>query len=301
MTPLNYAALQALNKVVDVTLNKMLRDTAPDLWYKQLCYIPPNKIGSSFDQVAIKSTPPMRAKQGKRIAYPLEGVTYTMYSIEYEKTIGIPQLAVERDALGLYMPTIYDELQKAVFHPQTLALEYLNNAATSLCYDGQYFLDTDHPVGATTYANIITAGSTATWGILDLRGMKRPLIFQKEIDLRTVFLNKPDGDGAFWDGNFYFSIEYRAAMGYMDYTCMYASDRPIDSTYWPAAKLAFEAQTDDFSVSINRKAGTVIIPPSLEYTAKTMFDLPTTTGGAPNPYYNDAKTLIIPGLGMWTP
>ncbi len=54
---------------------------------------------------------------------------------------------VEDDKLGLYSARFEMLGQAAGSHPDEVLFELINAAFSTDCYDGQYFFDTDHPVG----------------------------------------------------------------------------------------------------------------------------------------------------------
>jgi len=85
----------------------------------------------------------------------------------YESTIGIKRTHVEDDRLGIYTPRVEMLGASAAMWPEKLVVDALKAGGSTLCYDGQYFFDTDHPVdpdnaGSATQSNLHT--STALSG-----------------------------------------------------------------------------------------------------------------------------------------
>lgn len=101
----------------------------------------------------------------------LRGYDYTIKNIDWELTIGVRRNHIEDDQLGLYNPRLADLSKKAAQHPDKLLSEARVLGASTLCYDGQFFHDTDHVIGASgTFANIRGgAGATTANLITDFR------------------------------------------------------------------------------------------------------------------------------------
>lgn len=65
----------------------------------------------------------------------------------YENSITIPRLWMERDKTGQIRARIDDLDTRYGQHGVKLLADLFNNGGASLCYDGQYFYDTDHAEG----------------------------------------------------------------------------------------------------------------------------------------------------------
>jgi phage major head subunit gpT-like protein len=84
---------------------------------------------------------------------------------KYERTIGVKREDIEDDKLGLFAPRLEMLARAAALWPDKLVVDALLAGGTTLCYDGQYFFDTDHPINpedpdtsaANTQANLHTS------------------------------------------------------------------------------------------------------------------------------------------------
>lgn len=111
----------------------------------------------------------------------LSGNEYILAVKEWESTIEVFRPHIEADQLGLYRPRIMELGQRAKQHPDALVTAVRVAGASALCYDGQFFYDTDHAEGKSgvqsnklsqtgvTLANIITDFNLA---VAALRGFK---------------------------------------------------------------------------------------------------------------------------------
>jgi len=105
----------------------------------------------------------MREWIGSKQAEELRGFDFTVVNKDWESTIEVDRNHIEDDQLGLYRPRIMDLGQRAQQHPDKLLSERRRSGASALCYDGQYFYDTDHTEGSSgTQSNKLTGtGVTA--------------------------------------------------------------------------------------------------------------------------------------------
>jgi len=104
----------------------------------------------------------------------------------YESTVGIPRTDIEDDQVGLFRPMVQQAAQSAAELPDDLVFGLLKAGKTTLCYDGQNYFDTDHPVfdnvdgtGSSKEQSNITTGTKTeapTFYIFDTTNAIKPLI-----------------------------------------------------------------------------------------------------------------------------
>ncbi len=123
----------------------------------------------------IGSIPRMRKMRGERIPKKLLEHTYTIVNEEYEASIEVKHADIKDDQTGQYGIQAKSIGESAKAFPDELIFEtLLPEGTTELGYDGQYFFDTDHPVGntgATQSNKFTTALSAASFNTA--RGMLR--------------------------------------------------------------------------------------------------------------------------------
>lgn len=113
----------------------------------------------------IGSIPRLRKMKGERVPKKLLEHTYTITNEEYEASIEVNHADIKDDQTGQYGIQAKSIGESAKAFPDELVFEtLLPGGFTSLCYDGQYFFDTDHPIGETgsTQSNKITSALDAT-------------------------------------------------------------------------------------------------------------------------------------------
>jgi len=139
------------------------------------------------------SLPRMRKMRGERVPAKLKAFSYTIVNEEYESSIEVKRADIKDDQTGQYGPLARSIGESARLYPDEMVFgTLLPNGFTELCYDGQYFFDTDHPVGdGTTQSNKLALDLDATnfaTAVKMLEQMKddsgRP--FNKQLDLLLV-------------------------------------------------------------------------------------------------------------------
>lgn len=92
------------------------------------------------------STTSFREWLGDRVIQNLKVHDYTIKNRTFENTVGVPRESIEDDSFGVFNPMMSQLGQDAANHPALLVYEMLAAGFSRVCYDGQFFFDTDHPV-----------------------------------------------------------------------------------------------------------------------------------------------------------
>lgn len=119
----------------------------------------------------------MREWVDTKVLDQLRGFDFTIKNKDYESTLEVDRNAIEDDQLGIYRPRIQDLGARAKNHPDKLLSEVRRAGAATLCYDGQFFYDTDHVEGGSgSQSNKLTGtGTTAAQVRADLFAAKAAL------------------------------------------------------------------------------------------------------------------------------
>lgn len=97
--------------------------------------------------------PKMREWAGEKVVKQLEGHSYTIRNKDWEATIEVDRNDLEDDTMLGYAQQAQGAGQSAAELPADIIGRLLSGGFTSRCYDGQYFFDTDHPVGSGSVSN----------------------------------------------------------------------------------------------------------------------------------------------------
>lgn len=102
-------------------------------------------------------SPAMREWVGQRQAKGFTGNGVTVLNKHYEATIEVKKKDARRDKTGQINARISEFSDRAQSHWSSLLSTLLINAPSTVCYDGQFFFDTDHVDGESgTLNNDIT-------------------------------------------------------------------------------------------------------------------------------------------------
>lgn len=91
--------------------------------------------------------PKMRQWVGGRDAKGLKENQVTAINVHYESTMLILTADLRRDKTGQILVRIGEQVTRANAHWASLLSTLITGGATAVCYDGQYFFDTDHAEG----------------------------------------------------------------------------------------------------------------------------------------------------------
>lgn len=126
------------------TFNKAF-EAAESQWQRTAMMVPSGSSQNNYNWLS--RFPRMRKWIGEKVIKALEGHGYTIVNDDWEATIGVNRNDIDDDNLGIYAPMAQDAGFSAKQLPDEIVSDLKNNAFASTCYDGQYFYDTDHPVG----------------------------------------------------------------------------------------------------------------------------------------------------------
>lgn len=121
-------------------------DLPQDLWVDRLS----NRLSSDQESELYKmlgASPTMRPWDGGRLAKRPLATDFTIKNIPYEATMEITVDEIRRDKTGLIEMRIRELAEKAIYHDAKLLTSLIVAGESALCYDGQFFFDTDHVEG----------------------------------------------------------------------------------------------------------------------------------------------------------
>lgn len=102
--------------------------------------------------------PALKQWIGGRQARGFRDNGFTIQNLKFESSIQVSLDEIRRDKTSQVMARVNDLADRAASHPASLISTLILNGASGLCYDGQYFFDTDHTEGenATAQSNSIS-------------------------------------------------------------------------------------------------------------------------------------------------
>jgi len=154
----NKSNLTAVFITLKTTFNKAF-EAAPTIWEKTTMKVPSGS--SQNDYTWLSRFPKMIKWLGSKTVKALKAFTYTVVNDDYEATVEVDRNDIEDDSLGIYAPMAKEAGFSSKQLPDEIDAELKNDAFTNLCFDGQYFYDTDHVVAGASVSNKGTAALSA--------------------------------------------------------------------------------------------------------------------------------------------
>ncbi len=114
--------------------------------WQQYAMLVPSTTGQE-DYSWLSNFPKMRKWLGDKTVKALAAFKYTLVNDDFEATVEVNRNHIEDDQIGIYSPMAQEAGASAKQWPDEIVGEVVNGAFSNKCYDGQYFCDTDHPVG----------------------------------------------------------------------------------------------------------------------------------------------------------
>lgn len=135
---------------------------------------------SSEEYPWLTAAPVMREWLGGRNAKGFLENSIEVKNRQFESTIEIAKKDMRRDKFGMIQARIQEQVRRALAHPGSLLSTLILNGASTACYDGQYFFDTDHSEGDSgTQSNdlsidisalsVATAGTTTAPAVAEMQ------------------------------------------------------------------------------------------------------------------------------------
>lgn len=239
--------------------------------------------------------PRMREWVGERHIKNLELQSYTVKNKDWEATVEVDRNDIEDDSYGIYRPIIAELGRSAAVHPDELVFGLLAGGFDSTCYDGQYFFDTDHPVGSGTVSNN-GGGSGTAWFLLDTTKAIKPLIFQSRRDVEFVSKDRAEDDNVFMQKKYVYGVDRRDNAGYGLWQLAHGSKQTLDETNYGTARAAMMGFTDSAGKPLYITPDLLVVPPSLEAEARALLLNERNAQGETNKWRGTAELLVVPWL-----
>lgn len=140
----NKSVLVGVFTNLKTTFNKAF-DAAPVVWPMIAMLVP--STSKQNDYSWLSRFPKMRKWIAEKFIKSLEAQSYTIENDDFEATVEVDRNDIEDDILGIYGPMAQEAGFSAKQLPDEIVMDLVNNGFVNLAYDGQFFFDTDHPVG----------------------------------------------------------------------------------------------------------------------------------------------------------
>lgn len=272
---------------------------ADPMWSRVAMEVPSSTAEEQYGWLA--DMPQVREWLGDRQIQNLRTDGYRIRNRDFESTVGVHRNAIEDDQFGVYAPRFTMMGQAAANFPNRLVFDLLKAGFATTCFDGQFFLDTDHPVvdanGVTQSVSNSGGGGGTNWFLLDLSQVLKPVIFQnrKRMD-RIIVKDQDTDDDVFMRNQIVYGVDGRCNAGYGFWQTAYGSRQTLDTAAYAAARAAMGGFYGNGGVPLGIRGTHLLVPPTLESAGRTILTAMTAASGASNPWFGTAELVVVPWL-----
>lgn len=289
---INQSSIQAVYMGFRAIFNEAFGAVEP--LYRKVAMVVPSSVREE-SYAWLGAFPKMRQWIGERQVKNLQMHSYNIKNKDWEATIEVDRNDIEDDAIGVYRPIVAELGRAAAVHPDELVFELLGEGFSTTCYDGQYFFDTDHPVGGSTVSNS-GGGSGTSWYLLDVSRAVKPLIFQSRREMEFVSKDRPDDENVFMRKKYLYGVDRRDNAGFGLWQLAYASKDTLDAANYASAREAMMGFKDEEGKPLYIVPNLLVVPPSLESEAREILINEQDASGATNKWRGSAELLVAPWL-----
>ena len=293
---LNQANLAILNMGYSAAFQMGLAASNP-IWPRVAMDVPSNTAENAYAWLG-QSTK-FREWVGERVYQNLAQSDYRIKNKTWEDTVSVPREAVEDDQYGVYSKLMEQLGQDAANHPDELVFGLLKAGFSTMCHDGQYFFDADHPVGqqgSQVSVSNYQSGSGAPWFLLCTSKIVKPLIFQKRRPYAFQARTNLTDENVFKANEFVWGADARNNVGFGLWQTAFASKADLNEDNYSAAQAAMMNFKNDAGTPMGITPELLVVPPSLKTAAEKLVVATTVANGATNVLANSAKVLVVPWL-----
>jgi len=289
---INQASLSAIYRSFSTIFNEAFEGVKP-LFDRVAMVVPSSTREHTYAWLG--AFPKMREWLDERQIKNLELHSYTVANKDWETTIEVDRNDIDDDSIGVYNPILAEMGRSAAVHPDEIVFALLAAGFATACYDGQYFFDTDHPVGDTTVSNH-GGGASTPWFLLDTTRAIKPLIFQSRREVEFVAKDKADDEDVFKRKKYVYGCDRRDNAGFGLWQLAFGSKVTLDAAGYKAARSAMMAFKDAEGKPLGIMPNLLVVPPSLEAEARELLISERTSSGATNTWRGSAEMLVVPWL-----
>lgn len=293
---INHANLSILNQSFSAAFQLGLGGTAP-MWNQCAILVPSATAEQKYGWLG-KITK-FREWLGERQLQNLVAHDYAIKNKTFENSVVVNRDEIEDDQFGVHRPVVEQMGQDAAQHPDEMVFGLLKAGFATPCYDGQYFFDTDHPVGAPgsqVSVSNFQGGSGTPWFLLDTSKVLKPLIYQKRRDYAITAKTSLTDDNVFSRNEFIWGADGRGNAGYGLWQLAFASKEALNVASYADARAEHQSFVGDNGKPLTIRSTELWVPPNLERAAREVVQAERLANGASNVMSNLSKVVVCPWL-----
>lgn len=214
----------------------------------------------------------------------------------FEETHGLPRVAIDDDTYGLYGPMFEQTGLNVVSFPAEQTFGTLKVGDTTFGPDGQYFFDTDHPVGSGVVSNHM-GGAGNRWYVIDAGKVFKPLIWQPRKAFDLVKLFDPTDPNVFFKNQLLWGVDGRSGVGFSPFWQLaFMSRQTLDATNVKATLTAMASQRGDSGKPLKIMGTHMVVGPADAEVARDLFTKERLANGEDNTMRGRLQVVVAPEL-----
>ena len=286
--------LHALTTSLSAAFTKGLAGVTPQ-YLRIATEVPSSSASNTYSWLS--DLPEIKEWIGERQLAVLSQQGYTVTNRTWESSIRVKRETIEDDQLGQFSIIASGFGRKIGVFPDTLAFKLLSEGFSSLCFDGQYFFDTDHPMAGGTYSNIVGDIATDTgepWFLIDESQVLKPILFQNRRPFKFVSLDDLDNPHTLLNNEFIYGVDGRCNVGFGFWQTAVGSRAPLTTANYEKAVDLLLGMVRDDSEPLGINPTTLVVGRKNRAAAKKIIDAMLVDGGDSNIYYKDVDIVNSP-------
>ncbi|HFL5348330.1 TPA: Mu-like prophage major head subunit gpT family protein, partial [Escherichia coli] len=245
----------------------------------------------------VEDFPTIKEWIGARQLKELAQAGYVITNKTWENSVKVKREKIEDDQIGQYSVIAEQLGRDTTIFPDKLSFELLCKGFDTLCWDGQYFFDTDHPVGTSTKSNVVGDPATDTgepWFLIDATHALLPIIYQERRPFNFIALDDLTSERVFLQNEFAYGTDGRSNVGFGFWQTCVGSKAALNKANYEAAVSAMMGITDSNGEPLGMNPTLLVVGKNNRGAAKALIEAVTADGGGSNIYYKDVDLLVSP-------
>lgn len=302
-TVLTQGQVNAFSTTVKSRFNKGLSGM-DEQWKKVAVLIGSNAASNTY--AWLSQFPAFRKWVGPRVHKAVSERAYSVNNDPYENTLDVPRIAFEDNNLEMYGDLAESYGQSVIDLKNDLIFQAIKDGFSQICYDGQFFFDTDHPVApnedgsgvATTVSNM-QAGALEPWVLLCTTRAPKAFYLQERMPAEFVAKNSAQtSDAVFETDVFSWGGRWRGNAAYGFWQLAFGSKAAFNEANFDAAFKAMMKYKSDGNRQLNIVADTLVVGPDNMAAAEKVINAINKAGGESNTNYGKVKLIVSPLLAI---
>lgn len=259
--------------------------------------------GKSNTYEWLSQFPAFREWVGARLHKKFKETAYQVVNRKFECTVDVQRTDIEDDEIGQYGTIAESAGQSATDLKNDLVFQALGAGFASVCYDGQYFFDTDHPVyenedgtGAVTNVSNMQDGAGAPWVLLCTKRAASPIYLQQRMPAEFNSITSTQNTNVFDLDVYSFGGRWRGEAAYGFWQCAFGSKAALNAANFNAAYEAMMKFRGDGQRKLGIVPDTLLCGPDNMADAEALLKAAQNANGSSNTNYNKVELVVTPWL-----